>query len=198
MNEVSYYPELASSLEDAVRANISDADINVKALFLPTYGNNIRDYLQKYIDSNKNNVSNSLIDFAKSVPKVRTDIILLFDNPVTDKFTIVIVEVKLLNSAGLSEFSQLIGYNLVTKIEYGILVNVGGGISSDLNSILLTDADITKIERIISTPPYKQMHKIGVMSYNSTTKNLDYVETLTGVSIPKLVSEIQSRLSNKN
>ena len=195
MNEVSYYPELASSLEETIKANLSSNDINVKALYLPTYGNNIRDYLVYYVEHNKGNVSKSLEVFLKDVPKVRTDTIVLFDNPKTDKFTIVIVEVKLLNSAGLSEFSQLIGYNLVTKIEYGILVNVGGRISTDLNSILISDADVTKIERIISTPPYKQMHKIGVMSYNPSTKNLDYIETLTGVSIPKLVQEIENKLS---
>lgn len=195
MNEVSYYPELASSLEEAIKANLSNENINIQALYLPTFGNNIRDYLDYYIEHNKGNVSNSLIDFSKDIPKVRTDTIVLFDNPTTDKFTIVIVEVKLLSSAGLSEFSQLIGYNLVTKIEYGILVNVGGRVSTDLNSILISDADVTKIERIISTPPYKQMHKIGVMSYNPTTKNLDYIETLTGVSIPKLVQEIENKLS---
>lgn len=195
MNEVSYYPELAASLEETIKANLSNGDINVKALYLPTFGNNIRDYLNYYVEHNRDNASESLRDFSKDVPKVRTDTIVLFDNPKTDKFTIVIVEVKLLNSAGLSEISQLIGYNLVTKIEYGILVNVGGRISTDLNSILLSDADVTKIERIISTPPYKQMHKIGVMSYDPSTKNLNYIETLTGVSIPKLVQEIENKLS---
>lgn len=195
MKEVDYYPELAVRLEEVISANISDNDINIKAMYLPAYGSQIREFLSKYIASNPNNVSESLREFAKDVPKLRTDMIVLADNPTTNKFTIIIIEVKLLNSAGLSELSQLIGYNLVSKIRYGILINVGGGVSSELQDILITDKDVTEIERKISVSPYAQLHKIGVMSYLPTTKNLDYVETLSGVSIPSLANEIQQELS---
>lgn len=197
MKEVDYYPELAERLEEVISANISNPDINIKAMFLPNYGSQIREFLSRYIADNQDNVSKKLVDFAKDVPKLRTDMVVLADNPKTNKFTIVIIEVKLLNSAGLSELSQLIGYNLVSKIQYGILVNVGGGVSKELQDILITDEDVTEIERKISISPYKQLHKIGVMSYIPTTKNLDYVETLSGVSIPSLTSEIEQELSSE-
>ena len=195
-DEVSYYPELADSIEQIIKSNISSSSINIKALYLPKNGSNIRSYLEDYIKFNENNVSQSLVEYAKDVPKVRTDIIILADNPTTNKFSIVILEVKLLGSMGLSELSQLIGYGLVTKIKYGILVNIKGGISSDLRNILLTDRDITDIKRSLEKPPFEQLYKTGVMSYNPDTRGFDYIETLSEITIPRLASAIEEELAN--
>lgn len=195
MKEVDYYPELAKRLRELFAANFANEDINIEVMFLPEFGSQLREYLTNYIARNNGNVSEALKTFARGVPKLRTDMVILADNPETNKCAMVIVEVKLLNSAGLSELSQLIGYNLVSKVKYGILVNVGGGISPELQDILLADADVTEIERKISVPPYTQQHKIGVMSYIPSTGNLEYIETLSGVSIPSLASEIEQELS---
>ena len=183
-------------IERIIKSNISSPHIVIKALYLPEYGNNIRSYLDYYIKTSERNVSRALAEYAKDVPKIRTDIIVLADNPRQNKFVITILEVKLLGSMGLSELSQLIGYGLVAKTKYGVLVNINGGISSDLRKILLTDKDITNIKRKLEQSPFEQTYKTGVMSYNPNTKALDYIETLSGITIPKLAGLIEGELLN--
>lgn len=195
MNEVSYYPQLAASLEKIFTSNLTNNAINVKALYLPKYGSQVRSFLTRYIEMNIGNVSESLIEFSHDVPKLRTDIVLLFDNPKTNKFKLVIVEVKLVSSAGLSELSQLIGYSLVTKIEYGLLVNIDGGISSELKDILLTDIDISQIQRLKSDTTDVTEYRYGVLGFNSTTEGFDYIETLSRNSIPSLTERIEKEIS---
>lgn len=195
MNEVSYYPQLAESLENIFSSNLTNSSINMKALYLPEHGSQVRSFLKKYIEMNPGNVSESLIKFSLDVPRLRTDIVILFDNPKTNKFKLVIVEVKLVTSAGLSELSQLIGYSLVTKIEYGVLVNINGSISSELKDILLTDIDISKIQRLDSKSSNKTEYKYSVLGYNSNTNNFNYIETLSRSSIPSLTEQLENEIS---
>jgi|GEM_PF-453172 len=194
MNEVSYYPQLARDLEAIVASNLQDTNIHVHALYLPRDGSHIRRYLETYIAQHPGEVSDALIECAGDIPKLRTDIVLVFDNPVTNKFQLVIVEVKLVSSAGLSELSQLIGYSLVTKVEYGLLINVNGGISSELKDILLTDIDIAEVTRTLSTSGHSTEYHFGVLGYQSATGNFQYIETLAQHSLPQMVGEIESVL----
>lgn len=190
MIEVDYYPELSEVLENTIKANISDPNITVKALYLPEYGSNIRSFLAKYLESDGVIVSDSLRLYAEDVPKLRTDIIVLLDNPTTNKFQIIVVEAKLLGAAGLTELSQLIGYCLVTKAGYGLLINVNGGASNELTTILNQDLDLTKIERKLTHQPFETTHKIGVMTYSSETRNLSYIPTSALKSLPQVIQEI--------
>lgn len=117
------------------------------------------------------------------------------DNPATNKFQIIIVEAKLLGSAGLTELSQLIGYCLVTKAGFGLLINVNGGASNELATILNQDLDLTKIQRKLTHEPFEITHKIGVMSYSSETKNLSYIPTSALKSLPQVIEEIVTSIS---
>lgn len=195
MKEVDYYPQLATSLEKVFLSNIINNDINVKALYLPDYGSQVRSFLTKYIEMNSGNVSEALIEFSRDVPKLRTDIVMVFDNPKTNKFKLIVVEVKLVSSAGLSELSQLIGYTLVTNIEYGLLVNINGGISSELKDILLTDIEMSKIQRLHSKSLERTEYGYGVLAYTSSTQNLEYIETLSNNSIPGLTRQLEAEIS---
>jgi hypothetical protein len=195
MNEVSYYPELSKQLEIVINANLSNGDITVRALYLPFDGSNVRSYLDKYINTPGVNASDSLRQYAIDVPKLRTDVVLVLDNPVTNRFKLVIVEVKLLGSAGLTELSQLIGYSLVTKAEYGLLINVNGGISNELASIMSTDKDLTYIERHLNDTNEQTTTSIGVMSYTQDTYNFEYFPTQAIKSLPHLVETIQNQIS---
>ncbi|HMH70258.1 MAG TPA: hypothetical protein VK502_02570 [Candidatus Saccharimonadales bacterium] len=194
MNEVAYYPELAEYLEKTIKANLTNSSIIVKGLYLPEYGSQVRSFLSHYISQNKENVSESLKLFAQDVPKLRTDIVILLDNPSTNKFEMIIIEAKLLGSAGLTELSQLIGYSLVTKIKYGLLINIKGGASNELAHILETDLDLALVDRKLTDPPYEVIHKIGMMTYNPDTANLTSIETSSVKSLPQLVQEIESSI----
>lgn len=48
------------------------------------------------------------------------------------KFEIVILEIKLRETVGLNQWSQLIGYNLVSNAKYGLLININAGASERL------------------------------------------------------------------
>lgn len=195
MNEVAYYPELALCLEEIIRANLTNDDITVRCFYLPNDGHNIRSYLEGYLSDSNHLASRALQEFALDVPKIRTDLAILVDNPVTNKFKIILVEAKLLGSAGLTELSQLIGYCLVTKVTYGILVNINGGVSNELAHILTTDEDVMKIERKLAVEDQSITHKIGVMTYHPQTRNLSYIPTSAINSLPQVIEEIESSIS---
>lgn len=190
MIEVDYYPELSEVLENTIKANVNDPNIHIKALYLPEYGSNIRSFLAKYLGEQGVVASDTLKRYAEDVPKLRTDIIVVLDNPKTNKFQIIVVEAKLLGSAGLTELSQLIGYCLVTKASHGLLINVNGGASNELTTILNQDLDLTKIERKLTHEPFETTHKIGVMTYSSETRNISYIPTSALKSLPQVIQEI--------
>ena len=60
------------------------------------------------------------------------------------KFEIVILEIKLRETVGLNQWSQLIGYNLVSNAKYGLLININAGASERLKRILTFDVDNIK------------------------------------------------------
>ena len=62
-----------------------------------------------------------------------SNISILLENKENGKFDIVIFEIKKVKKMGLSELSQLIGYCLVSKVKFGVLVNVDTAISHNLS-----------------------------------------------------------------
>jgi len=195
MNEVAHYPQLAESLETAVKANLRATDVQVKVLYLREHGNDIRSFLAHYIQTDGVVASEALKTYAADVPKLRTDLAVLLDNPATNKFSLIIIEAKLLGSAGLTQLSQLIGYCLVTRAPYGLMVNINGGASGELTTILNVDQDIARIQRTLSGPPHEITHKIGFLTYSTETKNLSYVPTSSVTSLPQVVAEIEESLA---
>ena len=90
-----------------------------------------------------------------------------------EKFEIVILEVKLRESVGLAEWSQLLGYNVVSNAKFGLLINIDNGASSRLSAILSSDEDVSKIIRR-KNHGEEMTHLLGFMQWNTITQNFEY------------------------
>lgn len=185
--EVDFYQEIAKGLKALVEANLpNDAKISVYPLI-----GEIRSALGTLL-ANKNIEHEAIKKFVQEIDVLNLDIsFLLFDNK-THRFEIVILEVKKVPSVGLTELSQLVGYCLVSKAKFGILVNVDSLASERFMTILEKDPDLTTIER-----KYRGnwlVHKFGVMKWNSVTQAFEYSNAGGIKSIPELVKLVLSAL----
>lgn len=88
-------------------------------------------------------------------------------------FEIVILEVKLIDAAGLNQWSQLVGYNLVSNAKYGLLINIDAGASERLIRILSFEEDASKIVRKKADGSEVE-HLLGFMEWNTITQNFEY------------------------
>ena len=89
------------------------------------------------------------------------------------KFEIVILEIKLRETVGLNQWSQLIGYNLVSNAKYGLLININAGASERLKRILTFDVDTSRIVRKKADGTEIE-HLLGFMQWNTVTQNFEY------------------------
>ena len=103
-------------------------------------------------------------DFAQRTPPLNLDIFAL----ITDgtKFELLILEVKLMNSVGLKEWSQLVGYCLVSSSKYGLLLNIDNGASPRLAQILSTEEHLSYIKTIVNDTKVLQGKVIVSGDYN--------------------------------
>ena len=181
--EIEYYQEISMRLVDIFKANLpKDQSIIISSLI-----GDIHSGLNTLI-ANGYDVGDKLREYSKEIYHLRLDITLLLENKRNGKFDLVIFEIKKVKSLGLSEFSQLIGYCLVSKIKFGILINIDNGLSSDFSSILESDRDITEIKRIIDNKIFE--HDFGVIFYNSSTKQFEYSNLGKVKTIPNLVNHL--------
>ena len=125
--------------------------------------------LQRIIRENQKKCQ-CVANFARSVPPLNLDIFAL----ITDgtKFEMLILEVKLMSSAGLKEWSQLVGYCLVSGAKYGLLINIDNGASERLSEILSSERHLSHIKTIVSEN--EREHCLGFMQWNSLTQNFEY------------------------
>jgi hypothetical protein len=166
-NEVSYYPEITYFIELQLQSNFRTKNKNDIHIYWKI--GEMKSKLEVLIMEHPAECS-CLKDFAAKIPPLNVDIFAV----ITDgrKFELLILEVKLRKSAGLAQWSQLIGYCMVADCKYGLLVNIDGGASDRLIELLRQNADVSKIVRM------KGNHKIetllGFMEWNSITKNFEY------------------------
>ena len=132
-NEVSYYPEIQKFIEAQLTSNFEAS--SKRDLYVFWGVGELKSNLQRIIAENPIECA-CAEGFSRSVPPLSLDIFAL----VTDgqEFELLILEVKLVKSAGLSEWSQLIGYCLVSGAKYGLLLNIDSGGSSRLTQMLQT------------------------------------------------------------
>ena len=163
-NEVSYYPEITKFIEAQIKSNFKSkgADINVY------WGIG---ELKNIINEHPTECQ-CVIEFANKVPPLSLDIFGLVTNG--NQFKIIILEIKKRKSVGLSEWSQLIGYTMVSNASYGLLINVDSGASTRLTDILTFEKDISKIRRIRQEKNEISEHLLGFMEWNSLTQNFEY------------------------
>ena len=183
-NEVSYYPEIQAFIGAQLKSNFLAS--NRRELYVHWGIGELKSNLQRIISENPVECA-CASDFAKRVPPLSLDIFAL----ITDgtKFELLILEIKLVKSAGLSQWSQLVGYCLVSGAKYGLLVNIDNGGSPRLTQMLHTERHISHIQTTVNNEPRK--HLLGFMEWNSLTKNFEYSNLGTITSL----SELSARLA---
>ena len=185
-NEVSYYPEIQKFIEAHLRSNFLAS--NHRELYVYWGIGELKSNLQRIISEHPNECA-CAASFAERVPPLSLDIFALISDGI--KFELLILEIKLVKSAGLSEWSQLVGYCLVSGTKYGLLVNINNGGSPRLMQMLHTERHISHIQTIVNNEPRE--HMLGFMQWNSLTKNFEY----SNLGIIKSLSELSKRLASE-
>lgn len=186
-NEVSYYPEIMDFIKEQIESNFR-ASKNPLKVYCKT--GELRKGLQEIISEN-GITTPSILQFASSTPPLSLDIFAL----ITDgaEYQLLILEIKLLNSVGLTQLSQLIGYCIVSNAQYGILINVNGGESPRLTDLIMNEPDLTYIVRDLQYKKCCVEHNLGVMEWDSDTKNITY----TGYGSIRTLSELCNKIATK-
>lgn len=181
-NEVSYYPEIQSFIEQQLKSNFLAK--NKRELYVFWGIGELKTNLQRMISENPIECS-CVESYARKVPPLNLDIFAL----ITDgkSFELLILEVKLVKSVGLSEWSQLLGYCVVSSARYGLLLNIDNGGSSRLTSMLSTEKHISHVRTIVKNNQ-NQEHYLGFMQWSSLTKNFEYTN-LGGITSLSMLSE---------
>ena len=185
-HEVDFYPEIISFLNVEMDANLSQFGSGFKCYFAV---GNFQKGLKDIIKSNNLKIEELNAYAAKAKPLLLDIFAVVIKE---NKYQIVIFEVKHLSTAGLTQLSQLIGYCMVSYCKFGVLVNVdgkSGGFSDQLSSIIRTDSELCEIKRIKKNNETIET-KLGIMNWNSTTKNMEYSNLGKIVSISDLCSKI--------
>lgn len=167
-NEVAHYPEIMKFIESQLQSNflaegIRDISIYWKSGELTA---KIKELIREHPDE-----CLCMDEYSKKTPPLNLDIFCVVTNG--EKFEIVILEIKLRESVGLNQWSQLIGYNLVSNAKYGLLVNIDAGASDRLSRILSFDVDSSKIVRKKENGS-EMVHLLGFMKWNTITQNFEY------------------------
>jgi len=166
-NEISYYPEILDFIKTNLKSNFIAADKRSINIF---WGRGELKTNLKRIISENGNMPSCIVEYANKVQPLDLDVFALITDGIT--FEIIILEVKLMKSVGLKEWSQLIGYCLVSDAKYGLLVNIDNGCSSRLFDILEFENQMHTIINIYNGKEHS--HYLGFMQWNSVTHNFEY------------------------
>lgn len=189
LNEVDHYPEIAKKIKELVLDNLPP---NTALKVYPLIGE-VKSGLRTLL-VNEGIKSKAAERFALALDTLNLDISLFILDKATDRFELVIIEVKKVSALGLTELSQLIGYCLVAGSRLGLLVNIDNLTSSRFATLLENDVDLTKIERIYRGKSV--VHKFGVMKWDSALKQFEYTNSGAIVSIPQLVKLLTDSLNS--
>lgn len=166
-NEVSYYPEIQQFIEEQLKSNFRIK--NQHELYVYWGIGELKTNLQRIISMHPNECECAR-SFANRVPPLNLDIFAL----ITDgkNYQLLILEIKLMRGVGLKEWSQLVGYCLVSGAKYGLLVNIDNSGSPRLNQILSSEYHLSRIETIVKGACCP--HYLGLMTWDSLTQNFEY------------------------
>ncbi len=189
-NEISYYQEIREFIETQLKSNFL---VGCDEQLCVYWGiGELKSNLYRIIEEHPVECSCAL-QFAKRVPPLSLDIFALITNG--NRFELLILEVKLVKSAGLSEWSQLVGYCLVSGAKYGLLVNIDSGSSERLSRTLLDEPHMSHIETIVDG--CNREHILGFMQWNSLTHNFEYTNLGSIKSLSDLSSKLVSEFTDK-
>lgn len=167
-NEIAYYPEITQFIESQLQSNFRAAGIDDIYVFWKNgeLTSGLRELIRQYPVE-----CECLAEYSRITPPLNLDIFGVVTNGT--KFEMVILEIKLKDAVGLNEWSQLIGYNLVSDAKYGLLINIDAGASERLTRILSFNEDASKIIRKKKNGAIIE-HLLGFMQWNSVTQNFEY------------------------
>jgi len=185
--EVDHYPEIASALKEVFLSNLKNKEIEVHPMIGEISG------AMATLIANGYQAGEALKEYGKNVHRLHLDISIILENKQNGKFEVLIFEIKKTKRIGLTELSQLIGYCLVSKSRYGVLMNVDNSVSQEFSIILDADKDLTEIVRMIDGQTIT--HKLGVMVWNSNTKKIEYTQSGSIKTLPQLVEMVEDSLS---
>lgn len=188
-NEVSYYPEIQQFIEAQLKSNFLSKCQRELSVFWGI--GELKTNLNRIIRANPERC-NCALSFSQNVPPLNLDIFALITDGV--KFEILILEVKLMNGVGLKEWSQLVGYCLVSGGKYGLLININNGASSRLSQILSTESHLSKIHTIVND--HQRDHYLGFMQWDSISQSFDYSNLGLIKSLSELSDYLASEFSN--
>ena len=185
-NEVSYYPEIQNFIEAQIKSNFQVKCHKELSVFWGI--GELKTNLQRIISENPEKCI-CVKKFAQNVPPLNLDIFALITDGM--QFEILILEIKLMNSVGLKEWSQLVGYCLVSGAKYGLLVNIDNGASPRLSHILSAENHISDIQTIVDG--VNQEHCLGFMQWDSLTLSFEY----SNLGMIKSLSELSKHLADE-
>ena len=167
-NEVAHYPEIMSFIESQLLSNFRSAGIDDISIFWKSgeLTSKIKELIYEYPEKCK-----CLEEYSNIMSPLNLDIFCVVTNG--KKFEIVILEIKLRETVGLNQWSQLIGYNLVSNAKYGLLININAGASERLKRILTFDVDTSRIVRKKADGTEIEL-LLGFMQWNTVTQNFEY------------------------
>jgi hypothetical protein len=166
-NEISYYPEITQFIEMQLQSNFKA--MNKDNIHIYWKIGELKLKMEELITEHPAEC-NCLKDFIRRIPSLNVDIFAVITDG--EKFELLILEVKLRKSVGLAQWSQLIGYCIVTDCKYGLLVNIDGGASDRLVELLQQNTDVSRIIRVKDKNRIETF--LGFMQWNSITKNFEY------------------------
>ena len=182
-DEVSYYPEIQDYISEQIKSNFRAARHRDLEVFwgIGEMKKNLQRMINQYPET-----CNCISNFARRVPPLNLDIFAV----ITDRmsFRILILEVKLMKAAGLKEWSQLVGYCLVSGARYGLLINIDNGTSPRLSQILTSEKHMSRIQTIEGDGIIE--HDLGFMQWNSITRDFEYSNMGCVKSLSALSSSI--------
>lgn len=183
-NEISYYPEIQRFIEAQLKSNFRAMHHRDLEVFWGI--GELKSNLKRIIEEHPEKCACAR-SFALQTPPLSVDIFALITDGV--KFQILILEVKLMSSVGLKEWSQLVGYCLVSGAKYGLLLNIDKGASPRLSEILSTKDYLSHIRTIVQTQNVD--HCLGFMQWDSFTQSFEY----TNLGFIKSLSELSDKIA---
>lgn len=116
----------------------------------------------------RNNIKSAELQRIIALTKeLKVDIILLIYDLTSGKSEIVICEVKKKKGLSLMDCSQLLGYCISADINFGLLINVDGGLTDTFREILTQNTTLTHVVQIVNGK--KKTRKMAFLTWESKT-----------------------------
>jgi hypothetical protein len=161
--ETAYYVEIAAWLKDRVNAAIREfGNYLVDAeICHPGY---LSDGIARMIKRNKIE-SEELQRKIALAKELKVDLILLVYDLTSNKSEIVICEVKKKSGVSLMDCSQLLGYCICADFNFGLLINVDGGLTNTFREILIQNMSLTNVAQIVDGK--EKTRKMALLTWES-------------------------------